>query len=215
MGDTLLREEGSVMEENGEEVRRKCKGKESRFGKRYGFELKLRCVKLRLEEGLPVSLLSKELGVSKDVVYHWVKAYQERGETGLRNPVRSSGNRRKLPGPVRKNALVPLCGVLLRGRIPREHPTPSRQWDLGACLPEPLRITTRGGLVLLDGQCPMGPLQPCRRLPARLSCRQLQSAQDPARARPRGGHPDHVANACPRTRTVPRGTVRGPYVGVN
>ena len=83
-------------------VRRKRKGKESRFGKRYGFELKLRCVKLRLEEGLPVSLLSKEVGVSKDVVYRWVRAYQERGEAGLRNQVRSSGSRRKLPGPVRK-----------------------------------------------------------------------------------------------------------------
>ena len=45
--------------ESVEEVKRKGKGKESRFGKRYGFELKLRCVKLRLEEGLPVSLLSK------------------------------------------------------------------------------------------------------------------------------------------------------------
>jgi len=88
--------------ESVEEVKRKCKGKESRFGKRYGFELKLRCVKLRLEEGLPVSLLSKEVGVSKDVVYRWVKAYQERGEAGLRNQVRSSGGRGKLPGPVRE-----------------------------------------------------------------------------------------------------------------
>jgi transposase InsO family protein len=88
--------------ENVEEVKRKCKGKESRFGKRYGFELKLRCVKLQLEEGLPVSLLSKEVGVSKDVIYRWVKAYQERGEAGLRNQVRSSGSRRKLPGPVRE-----------------------------------------------------------------------------------------------------------------
>ena len=88
--------------ENVEEVKRKGKGKESRFGKRYGFELKLRCVKLRLEEGLPVSLLSKEVGVSKDVVYRWVKAYQERGEAGLRNQVRSSESRRKLPGPVRE-----------------------------------------------------------------------------------------------------------------
>jgi len=88
--------------ENVEEVKRKCKGKESRFGKRYGLELKLRCVKLRLEEGLPVFLLSKELGVSKDVIYRWVKAYQERGEAGLRNKVRSSESRRKLPGPVRK-----------------------------------------------------------------------------------------------------------------
>ena len=82
--------------------RRKKKGKESRFGKRYAFELKLRCVKLRLEEGLPVSLLSKEVGVSKETVSHWVKAYQERGEAGLRNQVRRSGSRRKLPGPVRK-----------------------------------------------------------------------------------------------------------------
>ena len=89
------------MEEVGE-VKKKSKEKESRFGKRYGFELKLRCVKLRLEEGLPVSLLSKEVGVSKDVVYRWVKAYQEQGEAGLRNRVRSSERRRKLPGPVRK-----------------------------------------------------------------------------------------------------------------
>ena len=72
MGDTLLREKGSVMMENVEEVRRKCKGKESRYGKRYGFELKLLCVELRLEEGLSVSLLSKEAGVSKDVIYRWV-----------------------------------------------------------------------------------------------------------------------------------------------
>ena len=83
-------------------VRRKHKGKESRFGSRYGYELKLRCVKLRLEEGLPVSLLSKEVGASKDTVSHWVKAYRERGEAGLRNEVRRSGSRRKLPGPVRK-----------------------------------------------------------------------------------------------------------------
>ncbi len=102
MGDTLLGEKGSEPMENVEEVKKKCRGKESRFGKRYGFELKLRCVKLRLEEGLPVSLLSKEVGVSKDVVYRWVKAYQERGEAGLRNQIESSGSRRKLPGPVRQ-----------------------------------------------------------------------------------------------------------------
>ena len=85
MGDTLLREKGSVEMERVEEVKRKSKEKESRFGKRYGFEIKLRCVKLRLEEGLPVGLLCKEVGVSKSAVHHWVKAYQERGEAGLRN----------------------------------------------------------------------------------------------------------------------------------
>ena len=44
------------------------KGKESRYGKRYGLEFKLRCVKLRLEEEIPISLLSKEVGCSQDVI---------------------------------------------------------------------------------------------------------------------------------------------------
>ncbi len=91
--------------ESVEEVKRKNKEKESRFGKRYGFEFKLRCVKLQLEEGLPISLLSKEVGASTDGIRCWVKAYQERGEAGLRNQVRSSGSRRKLPGPVREKII--------------------------------------------------------------------------------------------------------------
>ena len=91
--------------ENVEGVKKKSKGKESRYGKRYGFEFKLRCVKLRLEEGVPVSLLSKEVGASKDVIRRWVKAYQERGEAGLRNRVIAAGSRRKLPGPVREKII--------------------------------------------------------------------------------------------------------------
>ena len=86
--------------EDAEEVKKRSKG--SRYGKRYGFEFKLRCVKLRLGEGIPVSLLSKEVGASKDVIHRWVKAYQERGESGLRNRIVSSGSRRKLPGSVRE-----------------------------------------------------------------------------------------------------------------
>jgi transposase InsO family protein len=88
--------------EDVEEVKKKGKGKESRYGKRYGFEFKLRCVKLRLEEGIPIPLLSKEVGASKDVIRRWAKAYQERGEAGLRNGVVPAGSRRKLPGPVRE-----------------------------------------------------------------------------------------------------------------
>ena len=125
--------------ENVEEVKRKCKGKEGRFGKRYGFELKLRCVKLRLEEGLPVSLLSKEVGVSKDVVYRWVRAYQERGEAGLRNQVRSSESRRKLPGPVREKIVEikkrePFFGVQRISHLLK------RVFFLSAC-PETVRRT--------------------------------------------------------------------------
>ncbi len=102
--------------EDVKEVKKKSKGKESRYGKRYGLEFKLRCVKLRLEEGLPVSLLSKEVGCSQDVIRRWAKAYEERGEAGLRNGVVPAGSRRKLPGPVREKIVEikkrePLFGV--------------------------------------------------------------------------------------------------------
>ena len=84
-----------------EEVKRKSKEGESRLGKRYGFEFKLRCVKLRLEEGLPVGLLCKEAGISKSAINHWVKAYQDRGEAGLREPGVFPKKEKRLPGPVR------------------------------------------------------------------------------------------------------------------
>ncbi len=103
-----------------EEVKKKSNEKESRYGKRYGFEFKLRCVKLRLEEGIPVSLLSKEAGASKDVIRRWAIAYQEQGEAGLRNGVTQGGSRRKLPGPAREKIVEikkrePLFGVKRTG----------------------------------------------------------------------------------------------------
>jgi transposase InsO family protein len=102
MGDTPKREKGVKPMEEVEEAKKRSKGKESRFGKRYGFELKLRCVKLRLEEEIPISLLSKEVGCSQDVIRRWTKAYEERGEAGLRKGVVPAGSRRKLPEPVRE-----------------------------------------------------------------------------------------------------------------
>ena len=62
--------------ENVGEVKKKSKGKENRYGRRYGLEFKLRCVKLRLEEGIPVSLLSKEVGASKDAIRCWVRTQE-------------------------------------------------------------------------------------------------------------------------------------------
>jgi len=98
------------------EVKKKKKGKESRYGKRYGFEFKLRCVKLRLEEGIPISLLSKEAGASKDIIHRWTKAYQEQGEAGLRNGVPKARRQPKLPEPVREKIVEikkqePLFGI--------------------------------------------------------------------------------------------------------
>ncbi len=102
--------------ENVEGIKKKSKRKESRYGKRYGFEVKLRCAKLRLEEGISASLISKEVGASKDVIRRWARAYQERGEAGLRNRVVPIGSQRKLSGPVREKIIEikkrePLFGV--------------------------------------------------------------------------------------------------------
>jgi transposase InsO family protein len=83
-------------------VKKRSKGKERRYGKRYGFEIKLRCVKLRLEEGIPVSLISKEVGCSQDVIRRWARAYEERGEAGLQEGMVPAGSRRKLAGPIRE-----------------------------------------------------------------------------------------------------------------
>jgi transposase InsO family protein len=61
-------------------------------------------------------LLSKEVGASKDVIHRWAKAYQERGDAGLRSWVVPEGSRRKLPRPVREKIVeikkhTPLFGV--------------------------------------------------------------------------------------------------------
>jgi transposase InsO family protein len=102
--------------EDVEEVKKKHKGKEGQYGKRYGLEFKLRCVKLHLEEGIPISLLSKEAGASEDVIRRWARAYQERGEAGLRRGVAPAFFRQKLPEPVREKIVEikkqePLFGV--------------------------------------------------------------------------------------------------------
>jgi transposase InsO family protein len=102
--------------EDVKEVKKRNKGKESRHGKRYGLEFKLRCVKLLLEEGIPIALLSKETGASKSVIHFWAKAYQERGEAGLQSGAAQARRRPKLPEPVRDKIVKikkqePLFGV--------------------------------------------------------------------------------------------------------
>ena len=102
--------------EDVKEVKKRTKGKESRHGKRYGLEFKLRCVKLLLEEGIPISLLSKEAGASKSVIRHWAKAYQEHGEAGLHSGAAQARRLPRLPEPVREKIVEikkqePLFGV--------------------------------------------------------------------------------------------------------
>ena len=136
--------------EDVEEVKKKSKEKESRYGKRYGLEFKLRCVKLRLEEGIPISLLSKEAGASKDVIRRWTKAYQERGEAGLRNGVVPAGSRRKLPGPVREKIVEIKKGEPFFG-VKRISQLLKRAFFLSAS-PETVRRTLRAESLIIPSK---------------------------------------------------------------
>ena len=99
--------------EDVEAVKGKDKRRERRPGKRYGFEVKLRCVKLRLEEGFPISLITKELRASRCVISRWIQAFQEKGEAGLQQTptklllLESSNNPRMLLVDPRGHKLEP------------------------------------------------------------------------------------------------------------
>ena len=67
--------------------------------KRYTYEEKLRAVKLHLEEGFKVELVSEETGVSSSSLGAWLRDYRQHGELGLKResgapPSRARSNRR-------------------------------------------------------------------------------------------------------------------------
>lgn len=62
----------------------KKKPRKRRKSKPYPFELRLRAVKLHLEEGYSKLMLQEELGISKSTLGHWIRTYRELGEDGLK-----------------------------------------------------------------------------------------------------------------------------------
>jgi transposase InsO family protein len=70
-------------------------------GKRYTADEKLKAVRLHLQEGYPLALVSQELGMGKKSLWYWVRTYRQRGEAGLGGK-RSPRPGRRLPGPVRE-----------------------------------------------------------------------------------------------------------------
>jgi len=66
----------------------------------YPFEFRLKVVRLRLDEGYTIGLLSEEFGISQYSVSRWVKLYREQGEDGLKPKVRRSSGRTKLAAGV-------------------------------------------------------------------------------------------------------------------
>jgi transposase InsO family protein len=68
----------------------------------FSYDLKLRAVKLYLEEGYSKDLIAEELGVGKSTLTAWAKQYREEGEDGLRPRPRRKGKPKVSPAAKRK-----------------------------------------------------------------------------------------------------------------
>ena len=68
-----------------ESSRKPCppRGAARRGSQPYPIELRLKLVKLRLEEGYSLQLLCQESGVSQSALSKWILGYQQHGEAGL------------------------------------------------------------------------------------------------------------------------------------
>lgn len=72
----------------------------------YPTEIKLKAVKLYLEEGYPADMIAGELGITSGSVKRWVKIYQDKGDKGLEPPYRLKG--RQQVSPAVKSSAVAL-----------------------------------------------------------------------------------------------------------
>ena len=66
----------------------KKRSKKQRSCKPYPFDLRLRAVKLYLEEGYTKKLIEEELGIGNSTIGKWAKKYKQLGEEGLRPKLR-------------------------------------------------------------------------------------------------------------------------------
>ncbi len=86
------------------EVGKKSPRKKSQKGRAkvvYPYELRLKAVKLHLEDGISREVIGRELGASDSSIVNWIKAYREKGEDGLRSQPRGiKPGQKKLPEPV-------------------------------------------------------------------------------------------------------------------
>jgi transposase-like protein len=97
-----------VLPMNGQAAKKKSTTKTRQKKKKrsgpYPFEFRLRTVRMHLEEGYPASLISSEMGISKETLKQWAKRYQQYGEAGLQN-LRRGSKRARLPGSVKDKIL--------------------------------------------------------------------------------------------------------------
>ena len=72
-------------------------------------EVRLKAVKLFLEEGLPPKLICQELHVNKNTLYKWVQRYRQSGEAGLQNRPGGRGKSRKTSEHLRQKIADVKC----------------------------------------------------------------------------------------------------------
>lgn len=92
-----------------ERVHRKGKKQRTAEGRHpchYPFELRLKAVKLHLEEGYSQAWVTQQLGFGKKTLLEWVKRYRQLGEQGLRS--RFSGSRSVKVPPAVKHKITEL-----------------------------------------------------------------------------------------------------------
>ena len=68
---------------------------------KVSFRLKLKAVKLHLEEGMPALEVARLTRVSKQTIYHWASLYKKHGEAALK-PTPRKKTKKKPSGPVRQ-----------------------------------------------------------------------------------------------------------------
>ena len=74
--------------------------------RRFPFELKLKAVKLYLEEGFTGKVITEETGVSQQTLSGWVRIYNEQGEEGLKAHTPPALRQPRLPAPVTEKILA-------------------------------------------------------------------------------------------------------------
>ena len=80
---------------------------------------------LWLSEGIPVSTISKRLGVTRQTMYYWVSSYQNRRKESFGSRMR---DRPKSGRPPRKSVVVLRELDTLLGELPRHHGFRHAEW---------------------------------------------------------------------------------------
>lgn len=62
------------------------------INKKWSIEEKLRIVKRNLIDHVGYTVLSREEGISKGMLWNWISAFQEHGEKGLEPKIHNRGN---------------------------------------------------------------------------------------------------------------------------